>query len=106
MRKYPKRNWNNPYSQFYTPSLKKHLEQYLKQSNVLQKLSLEDELSKLLESTELYIEITNQGFQIQALNCWKNFDDQEDIGAGTEEHSGCYSNPTKERTYADPEIPT
>ena len=33
---------------------------------------MEEKLSKLLEPTELYIEITNQAFQIQALNCGKS----------------------------------
>ncbi|RXH82612.1 hypothetical protein DVH24_036953 [Malus domestica] len=66
-----KRNWNNPYSEFYPPSLQKHLEQ----SNVPQELLVEDKLSELLESTELYIEIINRVFQIQVLNCGKSFDD-------------------------------
>ncbi|RXH78779.1 hypothetical protein DVH24_002297 [Malus domestica] len=52
--------------------------------NVPQELLVEDKLSKLLESTELYIEITNQGFQIQALNREKSFDDEGEIGEGTE----------------------
>ncbi|KAB2622428.1 hypothetical protein D8674_024610 [Pyrus ussuriensis x Pyrus communis] len=89
-----KRPWNNPHSELYTPSLKKHLEQYFEKFNVPQKLSMEDKLSKLLESTELYIERTNQEFQIQPLiNYGKRYDDEEEIGAETEEQSAIYVPP-------------
>ncbi|RXH95669.1 hypothetical protein DVH24_008169 [Malus domestica] len=106
MRNDSKRNWNNPYSEFYTPSLQKYLEQYFERFNVPQELLVEDKLSKLLESTELCIEITKQGFFIQALNCGKSFDDQEEIGTGIEEQSASYLCPMEEKAHADPEIPT
>ncbi|CAN6587048.1 unnamed protein product [Malus baccata var. baccata] len=57
-----------------------------------------------MESTELYIERTNQGFQIQALNCEKSYDDQEEIGAETKESPASYSRLREETTYANPEI--
>ncbi|CAN6691333.1 unnamed protein product [Malus baccata var. baccata] len=88
---------------FYTQSLKEHLGLYFEQLNVPQELSVEDKLSKLLESTELYIEITNQGFQIQAVNCGRSYDDQE-LGAGTDEPSACYSRPKEETAPDDLEI--
>ncbi|KAM1912053.1 hypothetical protein ACFX14_000155 [Malus domestica] len=75
MRNDSKWNWNNPHSEFYTQSLKEHLGQYFEQFNVPQELSVEDKLSKLLELTDLYIEITNDGFLIQALNYGKSFND-------------------------------
>ncbi|KAB2635651.1 hypothetical protein D8674_026185 [Pyrus ussuriensis x Pyrus communis] len=78
MRNDSKRNWKNPYSEFYTPSLQKHLEHYFEQFNVPEELPVEDKLSKLFESIELYVEITNQGFLIQALNCGTSYDDRED----------------------------
>ncbi|KAM2105364.1 hypothetical protein ACFX1R_015877 [Malus domestica] len=81
MRNDSKWNWNNPHSEFYTQSLKEHLGQYFEQLNVPQELSVEDKLSKLLELTDLYIEITNEGSLIQALNYGKSFNDQEEIGA-------------------------
>ncbi|KAB2595328.1 hypothetical protein D8674_030778 [Pyrus ussuriensis x Pyrus communis] len=96
-----KKNWNNPYSEFYTTSLKKLLEQYFEQHNVPQELSVEDKLSLLLESTELCIERTHQGFQIQASNCGNNFNDQEETVSGTEEHSASHSRPREEATYID-----
>ncbi|KAB2609297.1 hypothetical protein D8674_012465 [Pyrus ussuriensis x Pyrus communis] len=104
MRNNSKRNWNNPYSEFYTPSLQKHLEHYFGQFNVSQELPVEDKLSKLLELSELYIEITNQGFLIQALNCGTIYDDQE-VGVGTEEPSTCYSRPGERASHVDPIIP-
>ncbi|KAB2617503.1 hypothetical protein D8674_013372 [Pyrus ussuriensis x Pyrus communis] len=104
MRNNSKRNWNNPYSEFYTPSLQKHLEHYFEQFNVPQELPVEDKLSKLLESTELYTEITNQGFLIQALNCGISYNDRE-VGVGTKEPSACCSRPREEATHADPIIP-
>ncbi|RXH78950.1 hypothetical protein DVH24_034157 [Malus domestica] len=93
-------NWNNPHSEFYTKSLKEHLGQYFEQLNVPQELSVEDKLAKLLELTDLYIEITNEGFQIQAVNRGKSYDDQE-VGAGTEEPSVCYSRPKEETAHDD-----
>ncbi|KAB2608556.1 hypothetical protein D8674_011724 [Pyrus ussuriensis x Pyrus communis] len=99
-----KRHWNNPHSEFYTPSLKKHLEQYFEKFNAPQKLSVEDKLFKLLESIELYIERTNQEFQIQPLiNYGKRYDDQEEIGAETEEKSTSQSCPREETPPADRE---
>ncbi|KAM1754626.1 hypothetical protein ACFX12_007061 [Malus domestica] len=95
-------NWNNPHSEFYTKSLKEHLGQYFEQLNVPQELSVEDKLAKLLELTDLYIEITNEGFQIQAVNRGKSYDDQE-VDAGTEEPSVCYSRPKEETPHADRE---
>ncbi|RXI09881.1 hypothetical protein DVH24_034241 [Malus domestica] len=89
-------NWNNPHSEFYTKSLKEHLGQYFEQLN----LSVEDKLAKLLELTDLYIEITNEGFHIQAVNRGKSYDDQE-VGAGTEEPSVCYSRPKEESAHDD-----
>ncbi|KAM2227717.1 hypothetical protein ACFXTI_014495 [Malus domestica] len=103
MRNNSKWNWNNPHSEFYTQSLKEHLGQYFERLNVPQDLSVEDKLSKLLESTELYIEITNQGFQIQAVNRGRSYDDQE-VGAGTEEPSAYYSRPEEETAPDDLEI--
>ncbi|CAN6700224.1 unnamed protein product [Malus baccata var. baccata] len=76
---------------------------YFERLNVPQELSMEDKLSKLLESTELYIEITNQGFQIQAVNRGRSYDDQE-VGAGTEEPSACYSRPEEVTAPDDLEI--
>ncbi|KAM2750782.1 hypothetical protein EV2_000016 [Malus domestica] len=61
---------------------------------------MEDKLAKLLELTDLYIEITNEGFQIQAVNRGKSYDDQE-VGAGTEEPSVCYSRPKEETAHDD-----
>ncbi|RXI05827.1 hypothetical protein DVH24_017869, partial [Malus domestica] len=90
MRNDSKRSWNNPYSKFYTPSLKKHLEHYFEQSNVPQELS--------------YIEITNHEFQIQALNREKNFDNEGEIRAGTEEKSAACLHPKEEAAHDDPEI--
>ncbi|TQE06055.1 hypothetical protein C1H46_008365 [Malus baccata] len=104
MRNDSKRHWKNPCSESYNPKLKKHLEQYFEQFNVPQELSVEDNLSKLLESTELYIEITNEGFLIQALNYGKSFNDQEEIGVGTEEQSTTHSRPGEKATHADPII--
>ena len=102
-----KRNWNNPYSEFYTPSLQKHLELYFgQQSNMPQELSVEKKLSKLWESTKLYIEITNEGFQIQALSCETSFEDQEEIGVGTEEQSATHSRPGEKEVHPDLEILT
>ena len=62
-----------------------------------QELPVEDKLSKLLEFTELYIEITNQGFQIQALDREKSSEDEREIGVGTEEPSASCSRPRKEK---------
>ncbi|TQD90562.1 hypothetical protein C1H46_023908 [Malus baccata] len=103
MRNDSKWNWNNPHSEFYTQSLKEHLGQYFERLNVPQELSVEDKLSKLLESTELYIEITNQGFQIQAVNRGRSYDDQE-VSAGTEEPFACYSRPEEETAPDDLQI--
>ncbi|TQE11232.1 hypothetical protein C1H46_003238 [Malus baccata] len=104
MRNDSKWNWNNPHSEFYTQSLKEHLGQYFEQLNVPQELSVEDKLSKLLELTDLYIEVTNQEFQIQPLiNCGKSFDDQKEIGAETEEQSASQSCPREETPPADRE---
>ncbi|CAN6570625.1 unnamed protein product [Malus baccata var. baccata] len=97
-------NWYNPHSEFYTQSLKEHLGKYFEQFNVPQELSVKDKLSKLLELTELYIEVTNQEFQIQPLiNCGKSFDDQEEIGAETKEQSASQSCPREETPPADRE---
>ncbi|CAN6700210.1 unnamed protein product [Malus baccata var. baccata] len=104
MRNNSKRNLNNSLSKFYTPSLQKHLEHYFEQSNVPQELLGEDKLYRLLESTELYIEITNHGFQIQALNYEKSFHDQEEISTDIEEQSAIYSRPKEETPLNDPEI--
>ncbi|CAN6709902.1 unnamed protein product [Malus baccata var. baccata] len=118
MRNDSKWNWNNPHSEFYTQSLKEHLGQYFEQLNVPQELSVEDKLSKLLESTELYIEITNQGFQIQAVNRGRSYDDQEvgyfchfcpKIHVSPYEYfwlhtSACYSRPNEETAPHDLEI--
>ncbi|CAN6700667.1 unnamed protein product [Malus baccata var. baccata] len=103
-RRYSKRHWNNPCLESYNPKLKEHIEQYFEQFNVPQELSVED-LSKLLESTKLYIEITNEGFLIQALNYGKSLNDQEEIGAGTEEQSTTHSSPGEKTTHAEPIIP-
>ncbi|RXI06798.1 hypothetical protein DVH24_025934 [Malus domestica] len=103
MRNNSKRHWNNPYSEFYTPSLKKYIYfmwacnlQYFEQPDVPQELPVEDKISILLEANELYIERTNQGFQIQALNCENIYDDHEEIGAETEEPPASYSRPRAE----------
>ncbi|KAB2632813.1 hypothetical protein D8674_029060 [Pyrus ussuriensis x Pyrus communis] len=106
MRNNSKRNWNNPHLEFYTLSLQRQLEHYFEQFNVPQELLVKEKLSKLLESTELYIEITKQGFFIQALNCGKSLNDQEEIGTGTEKQFASYSCPMEEKAHADPEIPT
>ncbi|RXH71011.1 hypothetical protein DVH24_015633 [Malus domestica] len=50
-REYFPKHWNHSYSEFYTPSLEKHIEQ----PNVPQELSVEGKLSKLLESIELHM---------------------------------------------------
>ncbi|CAN6579197.1 unnamed protein product [Malus baccata var. baccata] len=101
MRNDSKWNWNNPHSEFYTQSLKEHLGQYFEQLNVPQELLVEDKLSKLLELTDLYIEITNDGFLIQALNYGNSFNDQEEIGARIEEQSATQSCPREETPHAD-----
>ncbi|KAM2964821.1 hypothetical protein FF2_022566 [Malus domestica] len=105
MRNDSKWNWNNPHSEFYTQSLKEHLWQYFEQLNVPQELTVEDKLSKLLELIDLYNEITNEGFLIQALNYGKSFNDQEEIGAGIEEQSATHSRPGEKAAYADLIIP-
>ncbi|RXI05372.1 hypothetical protein DVH24_006629 [Malus domestica] len=99
-----KRNWSNPYSEFYTLNLQKHLELCFEQSNMPQELSVEEKLSKLWESTELYIEITNEGFQIQALSCGKCFEDQDEIGAEIVEQSANCPRPREETALDDSEI--
>ncbi|XP_050125447.1 uncharacterized protein LOC126602588 [Malus sylvestris] len=96
---------NNPHSKFYTQSLKEHLGQYFEQLNVPQEFSMDDKLSKLLELTDFYIEITNEGFLIQALNYGKSFNDQEEIGAGIEEQSATHSRPWEKAAHADLIIP-
>ncbi|CAN6549786.1 unnamed protein product [Malus baccata var. baccata] len=78
---------------------------YFEQLNVPQELSVEDKLSKLLELTDLYIEITNEGFLIQALNYGKSFNDQEEIGAGIEEQSATHSRSGETAAHADLIIP-
>ncbi|KAM1715400.1 hypothetical protein EV2_026583 [Malus domestica] len=105
MRNNSKRHWNNPYSEFYTPGLKKHLyfiwgcnQQCFEQPDVPQELSVESKISLLLESSELYIERTNQGFQIQA------YDEPEEIVAGTGEKFSSHSRPGEEAAHADPII--
>ncbi|CAN6725589.1 unnamed protein product [Malus baccata var. baccata] len=87
----------------YVQDLERHLGQYFERLNVPQELSVEDKLSKLLESTELYIEITNQGFQVQAVNHGRSYDDQE-VGAGTKDTYACYSRPKEETAPDDLEI--
>ena len=74
-------------------------QQYFEQPDVPQELSVESKISILLESSELYIERTNQGFQIQA------YDEKEEIVAGTREQSSSHSRPGEEATHADPLIP-
>ncbi|KAM1061337.1 hypothetical protein FF1_025849 [Malus domestica] len=105
MRNNSKRHWNNPYSEFYTPGWKKHLyfiwgcnQQCFEQPDVPQELSVESKISLLLESSELYIERTNQGFQIQA------YDEPEEIVAGTGEKFSSHSRPGEEAAHADPII--
>ncbi|CAN6679620.1 unnamed protein product [Malus baccata var. baccata] len=78
---------------------------YFEQFNVPQELSVEDKLSKLLELTDLYIEITNEGFLIQALNYRKSFNDQEEIGVGIEEQYATHSHPGEKAAHVDPIIP-
>ncbi|RXI09235.1 hypothetical protein DVH24_023396 [Malus domestica] len=65
---------------------------------------MEYKISILLESSELYIERTNQRFQIQPLNCGKSDDEQKEIGSEMEEESASESRPREETPPADREI--
>ncbi|RXI07725.1 hypothetical protein DVH24_009280 [Malus domestica] len=65
---------------------------------------MEYKISILLESSELYIERTNQRFQIQPLNCGKSDDEQKEIGSEMEEESANESRPREETPPAVREI--
>ncbi|CAN6702974.1 unnamed protein product [Malus baccata var. baccata] len=53
--------------------------QYFEHPDVPQELPVEDKISILLESFELYIERTNQEFHIQALNYVYSHKGEEEI---------------------------